>query len=948
MKTRGTIRAWAMTLGAAGAMTLASAPALGQGGERPEFPKFTDVSKDYQKVVSTTDGRSLYTLWKRDKDGQMLAELPRNYSRQKHLFAMTVSSGETFAGLQGNDVYAYWKRFDKRMALIQPNLGTRSTGDQESRDSVNRIFTDRVLLDVPIVCMGPGGGPVIDLDQLMLGQAGKFFGGSASGLNPRLARVVKAKAFPENIIVSYEAPTAGGVLKQFTISVRNMVKDPSYKPRRADERVGYFTTAYLDLGKFADDEKWIRYVNRWKVEKADPRLKLSPPKEPIVYYIEHTVPIRYRRFVRDGILYWNKAFEAIGIRDAIEVYYQDKATNAHMDKDPEDARYNFIRWLSNDVGTAIGPSRAHPETGQILDADVVLTDGWMRHFDYQYSNLLPDIAMEGFSPETLAWLERNPQWDPRVRMAHPAQRDLILQQRARRGVLPFGGHPIANTDTSMYGDDEFDGLVGTNSQFNGLCMAANGKAMDMALLQMHMDIAMMLDEENGDDQPEGDLLDGVPDWFVGPMLADLVCHEVGHTLGLRHNFKASAIYTMEEMNSEEIKGNKPFASSVMDYIPVNINYETGEVQGDYAMIDIGPYDFWAIEYGYTLGDPKKVLERVAEPHLQYLTDEDTSGPDPLARRYDFAKEPLDFANNQMRLVDFYRSRILEKFVKDGDSWSKARRGYLITLGEQTKAISMMSNWIGGAHVYRHKKGDPDGKVPTEVVSAEKQRAALDFILNTAFKDEAFGLDRELIAHMTVDKWYDAGGQRSISQDPTWPVHDRIMGVQASALTGLMNPTTLKRVYDNEFRVAPAEDMLTLPELFEKIQVTIWTEVNGSPQDRYTARSPMISSFRRNLQAEHVERLIDLTMPGKLSGAAAKPVQNLAVMQLGQIKDRIDSLMSGSGKSRIDPYTTAHLMSASDRIERALDAQYIFNAGDMGGGTINFGGLFGQPAAAPQE
>ncbi len=94
-----------------------------------------------------------------------------------------------------------------------------------------------------------------------------------------------------------------------------------------------------------------------------------------------------------------------------------------MEKDPEDVRYNFIRWLNNDVGTAIGPSRVNPLTGQILDADIILTDGWIRHFWFQFHKELPDIAMEGFSPETLAWLEHHPRWDPRVRLAPPSERN---------------------------------------------------------------------------------------------------------------------------------------------------------------------------------------------------------------------------------------------------------------------------------------------------------------------------------------------------------------------------------------------------------------------------------------------------------------------------------------------------------------------------------------------
>ena len=143
-------------------------------------------------------------------------------------------------------------------------------------------------------------------------------------------------------------------------SISEITSDPSYKPRAADQRIGYFTTGYTDLGKYKTDDKKIRYINRWHLEKADPSLKMSPPKTPIVFHIEHTTPKRYRYWVKQGILYWNKAFEKIGIRDAIEVLQQDATTSKYMDVSPEDVRYNFVRWLNNDIGTAIGPSRVNP------------------------------------------------------------------------------------------------------------------------------------------------------------------------------------------------------------------------------------------------------------------------------------------------------------------------------------------------------------------------------------------------------------------------------------------------------------------------------------------------------------------------------------------------------------------------------------------------------------
>ncbi|MDX2132118.1 MAG: zinc-dependent metalloprotease [Planctomycetota bacterium] len=947
-------RAWTLAAAMTAVCGCAGGVLAQEGTEKKDdFKPWAEVSKDYSQVVSTAGGESsLYGVWKRDKDGQMLAELPRNWSSQRHFIAMTVPTGEVFAGLQAQDMYVYWKRFDKRMALVMPNVEVRSTGDKESKDSIKNHFVDRVIIDVPIVAMGPSGQPVIDLDELLVQNATTFYGAMAQGLNSRLVTLDSVKAFPENVEVTFTAPAAGGRLKSFHYSISLIKDDPEYKPRAADERVGYFTTEYRDLGKFQDDKVSTRYINRWKLEKADPNLKLSPPKEPIIYYVEHTVPTRYRRWVKDGTLYWNAAFEKVGIRDAVEVYYQDKTTGAHMDKDPEDVRYNFIRWLSNDIGTAIGPSRAHPITGQILDADIVLTDGWIRHFWYQANEYAPSIAMEGMSPETLAWLESRPQWDPRVRLAPPSQRERIMHERlmdrARRGVTAYGGAGVPMTDVSVSNSPELRAISDVLGPRYGLCMASEGMARDMAVMGLYLDVAGLLDDppsggkdgdkaDKKDKKDEPDRLDGIPEWFVGPALAHLTVHEVGHTLGLRHNFKASAQYTFAEINSEAMKG-KPYIASVMDYTPVNINMDDKLVQGDHHMIGVGKYDMWAIEYGYTLGDTKDVLKRVGEPGHEYLTDEDTGGPDPLARRYDFGKDPLTYAKNLLRLAEYSRGRILDSFVKDGEPWSKARRGYEITLNTQSTAVNIMANWIGGAHVNRDRKGDKDARPPLEPVSAGAQRDALEFVIDYTFRDEAFGLTPELLTKMVVNK------DENASADPAWAVHDRISGIQASVLTQLMNPGKLRRVYDNEFFTPADQDQLTLPELLNTVSDAVWTELDKGVTQKYTPRKPMISSLRRALQREHAERLIDLTLDSGYN-VANKAIANLATDKLREIQSKVTKTLD-KGDSNIDPYTKAHLSELKLRITKALDASYIYNAQAGGAADFPFWLFMGQQQPAP--
>ncbi len=958
------------------------------GGESPkqEFPKWDDVAKDYEKVVSTADGaKSLYTIWTRPKDAQMLAELPREFESQKLFIAYNIAGGIPTAGVQMGDRYAYWKRFDKRLALIEPNYEVRTSGDTESRKGRDRVYTDSVILDVPIVTMGPGGGPVIDMDALLLGNASQFFGWRAQGANTGLAKIARAKAFPRNVELAFELPLQGGRFGTMHYSFSVLPEDTGYKPRVADERIGYFATTHMDIGHPDRDMPWIRYINRWKLEKADPKLKMSPPKEPIIFYLEHTTPVRYRRWVREGVLEWNKAFEKVGIVGAIEVYQQDVRTGAHMDKDPEDARFNFLLWTNSNMGFAIGPSRVDPRTGQIIDADIVMDEGFISSWVDQWRRTIPETAMRNFGPETLNWLATRPQWDPRVRLTAPPERPQKIRQLAEHWHRhqAFGGHPAAGADATLLGDDPYDGLAGRVSQVNGHCTFAASAGLELALFRMEpallTELAMGIadddedkddvddddeaddddeddvdddDEDDVDDDDEADdgdeaddasakgagdeqMLDGVPESFIGPLLKGVIMHEVGHTLGLRHNFKASTVYTLEEINSEARKG-MPITGSVMDYTPVNINVKDGTTQGEYAMRTIGPYDYWAIEFGYTMEpDLKPILARVAEPELIYGTDEDSWGSDPRARVFDLGRDPLNYSESLMRLVTHLRGQLLDRMVKEGDSWAKARSAYELLLSRQFRAISNAANFVGGAESNRDKKGDPGDRETVKPASVEQQRRALRFVIESALRDEAYGLTPELLSRMSVDKWWDEGGFSTIFEDPAWPVHERILGLQAATLTMLMNPTTLNRVYDNEYRTPAGEDAITLPEVLWGVTDEVWSELDGNPRRQMTAREPMISSLRRNLQREHLERLIDLTLPNDSFGVAGKPVANLATHKLRDLADKIGKAVDRR-TTKLDPYTLAHLSEARIRIDRALDAQYIYNTDDISsGGDVPF-------------
>ncbi|MGH7135215.1 MAG: zinc-dependent metalloprotease, partial [Pirellulales bacterium] len=348
----------------------------------------------------------------------------------------------------------------------------------------------------------------------------------------------------------------------------------------------------------------IRYINRWDIQKDDPTAEVSTPKKPITFYLEKTVPFKYRKPISDGILEWNKAFEKAGFYNAVQVIQQQDSD----DWDPEDIRYNTFRWITASAGFAMGPSRVNPLTGQILDADIIFDADFVQFWKQQY---------ETFTPQTIAAMTGGP---------------LDLESyRAEIGRLP---------------------AVHRHSLLCR-CELHNGMSREFALGA----IALMANA------PVGAPVVGTvqqQDKLIAQGLKEIVMHEVGHTLGLRHNFKSSSMLSLPDMNDAEKTKETGLTGSVMDYAPVNIVPKDMK-QGDYYSQTIGPYDMWAIEYGYKplpggtegeVAELRKIASRAAEPQLAYATDEDTRGidPDPLANRFDMGNDTIEYAKMRSRLI----------------------------------------------------------------------------------------------------------------------------------------------------------------------------------------------------------------------------------------------------------------------------------------------------------
>ncbi|WP_373650934.1 zinc-dependent metalloprotease [Schlesneria sp. DSM 10557] len=853
--------------------------------------KFDTLTTGLKKV----DG-GLWTVY--TKDQQILVDLKQAQLNQDYLMlssiARGVSQGMVLGGMTwGDDVLWSFRKVGDKIHVLRRNVKFKAKAGSPEATAVKLAYSDSVLYALPILTDTPGGH-LVDMTRIFLSDdemVGRMLGASFVFDRSTIANV---KTFPKNVEIDIAAvysrdpmnesdavpdPRGMQVMMHYSIS---QLPQTGYKPRKADDRIGYFLTVTKDFSDVSDDQHFVRYINRWDLQKLDPSAKISPPKDPIVFYLEKTVPFNLRPIVRAGIEDWNKAFEKLGFDNAIEVRQQrDDDT-----WDPEDVQHNTFRWITAEAGFAMGPSRTNPLTGQILDADIIFDASFLRSWKSTYEN---------FTPATIATLfgEELPVKGPRP-LRLPGNR-AFHECRLSEGMQQQTG-------------------------FAAAVMAAQGLA-----------------EKRGE----------LPEEYLQQALKEVVMHEVGHTLGLRHNFKASAWKSLAEME-DAAKAHEPTVASVMDYSPVNI-VPAGTKQPAYYTTTLGPYDYWAIEYGYKpiSGDENaelaKIASRSGESGLDFGTDEDaeSNDPDPLTFRFDLGKDPVVYAQRQIAIVNALLPKFLERTVDNGEGYQRARQSFGILIGEYYRTIRFASKLIGGVHIYRDHKGDNQARTPFKPVDAAQQRSATRLILDQGLVAHKF--DPALLNSLAATRWRHWGTSEIRRID--YPIHDQIGSLQAGMLSGLLSPQVLARLQDGELKVAPGEDVYTLAEHLKTSVEGIFSEVMSPPAGEYTNRNQYIGSFRRNTQRAALKRLSDMVRRSPTDTASQlklpEDARVLIRVLLTDLQTRIDATLAKEDL-KLDDYTRAHLIDAKLRIKQTLEAESEdFGKPQSSGGGGSFL-LLGQP------
>lgn len=393
--------------------------------------------------------------------------------------------------------------------------------------------------------------------------------------------------------------------------------------------------------------------------------------------------------------------------------------------------------------------------------------------------------------------------------------------------------------------------------------------------------------------------------FIEDFLMETAAHEMGHILGLRHNFIASSMHSTDDLANGELLKEKGVTASVMEYAPFN-NVALRSPNSQYWTTTVGPYDIHAIEYGYKhvsaadAAGEKPALNIVAarynQPGLAYQSDEIADRWDPMVTRFDLGRDPMAYWIMRMEDSGKLLQELPRRYPERGESYWQFTRRFNMVMGMHAQSASQLTRFIGGVNISGNHKGDPGEKPALRPVPVAAQKRALAMIRQNVLAKDAYSFTRAYYSMLALDPW--AGGN-----PPN--LMDSIGNVQLGVLNRLMNPGMLNRLINQEFQSPGAA--LTVKELFDEVYAAVWEELPAGAT---------VTPLRRNLQRTHLQALIDMAI--QPNHAAPADAKMLARSQLRRLNVQ---LKGATGKAQ-DAVSQVHFADLAELSTKALNAQIV--------------------------
>ncbi len=378
----------------------------------------------------------------------------------------------------------------------------------------------------------------------------------------------------------------------------------------------------------------------------------------------------------------------------------------------------------------------------------------------------------------------------------------------------------------------------------------------------------------------------------------LIMHEVGHTLGLNHNMKASQLFSPEQLADADFIKDRCLTGSVMDYAAINITKDR-EKQGQYYDTAVGPYDIWAIQFGYTPFKSKEerngLLAQSTRPELIFGNDaDDMRSPgkaiDPRVMTGDLSNDQITYSIDRFETINTMMKGLKMKFTKTGQSYQELRQAYFILSGQRGRAGDIISRFIGGVYVDRAMAGQQNEKQPYTPVSLTDQKRAMDALSKYVFAPNAFDIPNQLYNYLAMQR----RGYNFFRSTEDPKIHRQVLGYQKNVLNHILHPNTLQRITDSELYGNSYKLSTFMGDLNHAI---FKVDISGN-----------VNSFRQNLQLEYTNMLINMLI-GKQHSKFTNIAKSMALYNLRHIRNMASN--TGNVSSR------AHKQHLRTRIDNAL-------------------------------
>jgi hypothetical protein len=355
-------------------------------------------------------------------------------------------------------------------------------------------------------------------------------------------------------------------------------------------------------------------------------------------------------------------------------------------------------------------------------------------------------------------------------------------------------------------------------------------------------------------------------------MKSLIMHEVGHTLGLNHNMKASQLFSPEQLADAAFIKGKALTGSVMDYAGINITNDRSK-QGQYADMAVGPYDIWAVQFGYQdFKDDSEMgvlLNKSTKPELIFGNDaDDMRSPgkaiDPRVMIGDLSNDQITYSINRFELVNSMMKNLKTQFTTKGETYEDLRRAYYTLHNQSAVAGGVISRFIGGVYVDRSTFGQEGGTQPYTPVSLSDQKRAMEAMKKYIFAPDAFNTPKDIYNFLAKQR----RGYNFFAGPEDPKIHEQVLAYQTKVLAHIMHPNTLQRISNSELY---GNDYKLSSFMSDINNIMFKPDVYGS-----------INSFRQNLQAVYTKRLIDM-ISGKASSRFTVAAKSMAIYNLKNIK-----------------------------------------------------------------